>query len=328
MLDLNELTVFIRVVDEGSFTNAGKVLGMPKSRISRMVADLEEKLGARLLQRTTRQLSLTEVGAAYYNRCRHLVNEILETHQMISDREESPQGLLRIAVPMLMGSSISGQHIGGFQLMYPDIRVEIVHYDNPVNLVQDGFDLGIFVGDMPDSTLVARKLLDADSLLVASPEYLARVGQPTHPLQLQELKAVKNTTGPQDEWYELVHRETGETVSVRVGHMVSTNLINAALGAILAGAGFGQLPFLVAVEHMLSGQLVPVFKDWEPKKVPISLAYPSRQYLPRKVRAFIDYVVSHIEQLETRVNTLATAEERITAFNSLLAETNLGPAKS
>ncbi|WP_430459637.1 LysR family transcriptional regulator [Thalassolituus sp. LLYu03] len=320
MLDLNELTVFIRVVDEGSFTSAGKVLGMPKSRISRMVADLEEKLGCRLLQRTTRQLSLTEVGAAYYNRCRHLVNEILETHEMISDREENPQGLLRIAVPMVMGSTVIGQHIGGFQTLFPDIRIEIVHYGESTNLVQDGFDVGFFAGDMPDSTLIGRKLLDADSVLVASPEYLGRMGKPVHPQDLQNMKCVKNSAGPQDQWYEMVHCDTGESVNVRVDHVVSTNLVTSALGAIISGAGIGQLPFLVAVEHVISGQLVPLFSDWELKRIPISLAYPSRQYLPRKVRAYIDFVVNSIEQLETRVNKLPTVEERLAAFTTLMAE--------
>lgn len=322
MLDLNELTIFIRVVDEGSFTNAGKVLGMPKSRISRMVADLEEKLGARLLQRTTRQLSLTEVGAAYYNRCRHLVNEILETHEMISDREENPQGLLRIALPITLSSSIIGQHMADFQLAYPDIRVEIIHYGDTVNLVKEGFDVGFFVGDMPDSSLVGRKLLEADSVLCAAPAYLARMGKPSEPADLAQLQCVKVGTGPQDQVYELVDVENQHCCAVRVEHSISTNLVSTALGAIINGAGIGQLPFLIAAEPMLAGQLVPLFSDWKFRPTSISIAYPSRQYLPRKVRAYIDFIVSEVEALETRVNNLPTVEERLNAFTTLLNESS------
>ncbi len=317
MLDLNELSVFIRVVDEGSFTGAGKVLGMPKSRVSRMVADLEDKLGARLLQRTTRQLSLTEVGAAYYNRCRHLVAEILDTHEMIADREENPQGILRIASPMNSGTTIMGRYASRFQTLYPDIRVELVHYDESVNLIQEGFDVGLFQGDMPDSTLIGRQILDADSVLCASPAYLEKTGYPKHPRDIIGLDCIKLGTGPQDQVHELVSY-SGEICSISLRPKLITNLMDTALGAILQGGGIGSIPYLLAVEYILSGQLVPIFSDWQLKPVPVTLAYPSRQYLPRKVRVFIDFIVEEVDKLETMLHENCGAEEMMAAFRELL----------
>lgn len=318
MLDLNQLTVFIRVVDEGSFTAAGKALGMPKSRVSRMVADLEASLGARLLQRTTRQLSMTEVGSAYYSRCRHLVHEIFEAHEMISDREGNPQGLLRIAVPMMAGSGVMGHYFARYQAQYPDVRLEVIHTDRPVNLIQEGFDLGVYLGDLPDSSLIARTLAESDSVLCAAPSYLARVGRPLHPHDLVQMRCVKIGEGSQPQTYELTHNETGEVVEVKVEPTISTNSVVAALGSMVQGAGIGDVHYLLAGEQFLNGQLVPLFTDWRLRPQPISLAYPSRQYLPRKVRVFIDFMVEEAQRLERVLDSLPTTEEQITAFAKLL----------
>lgn len=324
MIDLNQLTVFIRVVDEGSFTAAGKALGMPKSRISRMVADLEANLGARLLQRTTRQLSMTEVGAAYYNRCRSLVHEILDAHEIISDREGTPQGLLRIAVPMIAGSGIIGHYIARYQAIYPDVRLEVVHSDRQVNLIQEGFDLGVYIGDLPDSSLIARTLTLSDSILCASPAYLKRVGAPQHPADLEALRCVKIGEGSQPQTYELTHREKGDSVTVTVEPNISTNLVAAALGSLIQGAGIGEVPYLLAGEYFQTGQLVPLFSDWSIRPQPIVLAYPSRQYLPRKVRVFIDYLVDEVAKLEA-LNAIEDPVQQIAAFARLLSLETLRP---
>ena len=317
MLDLNELSVFIRVVDEGSFTRAGKALGVPKSRISRMVADLEDKLGCRLLQRTTRQLSLTEVGSAYYSRCRHLVREILDVHEIIADREENPQGLLRIAIPKSMGSAIVGHYIARYQSCYPEVRIEVVHYDNEVNLVQEGFDAGIFLGDMPDSSLVARTLLEGDSVLCAAPAYLVQSGRPAHPRDLEQMQCIRIGEGHQTQTYELIHRESGDVYTARVEPVVTTDLMSTAMGCLQQGRAICEVPYLMASEQILSGNLVPLFSDWILRPESVSIAYPSRQYLPQKVRVFIDFVVAEIDQLKSKVHSLPVSE-RPEAFISLL----------
>lgn len=318
MLDINQLMVFIRVVDEGSFTSAGKSLGMPKSRVSRMVSDLEASLGSRLLQRTTRQLSLTEVGHEYYNRCRHLIHEILEAHQVISDREHSPHGVLRMMVPMVAGSGSMGHFIAKFQALYPQVRVEVVHTDRAVNMIQEGFDVGFFLGDLPDSSLIARVLMESDSLLCASPEYLKKHGRPQTPDDLVSLHCVKLGEGIQPEVYDLINTETGETTAVKVEPTIVTNMMAGMVNSIMTGAGIGRVPYLLAGESILNGDLVPLFSNWVNRPEPISLAYPSRQYLPKKVRMFIDFMVDEASELNRLLDELPTPEEQLSAFSKLV----------
>lgn len=322
MLDINQLHVFIQVVDEGSFTSAGKALGMPKSRVSRMVSDLEASLGSRLLQRSTRQLSLTEVGNEYYSRCRHLIREITEAHRLISDREHNPHGVLRIVVPVEVASSSMGHFLTKFQGLYPEVRIEVIHTDRPVNMIQEGYDLGFFVGELPDSSLIARTLTESDYILCASPAYLKEHGQPQHPQDLQTLRCVKLGEGIQPEIYDMIHEESGEVLSVRVEPNIVTNLMEGTVHSMIKGAGIGRIPYLMAGDAILSGQLIPIFNDWQLRPERISVAYPSRQYLPKKVRHFVDFMVDEVEELNRSIDALPTTEEQLSAVNKVLGPVN------
>jgi DNA-binding transcriptional LysR family regulator len=318
-LDLNQLAIFMRVVDEGSFTAAGKALNVPKSRISRMVADLENNLGVRLLQRSTRQISLTQVGADYYNNCKHLVTEIMDIHTVISDRQDRPHGVLRIAVPMVVGSGIFGRFVARFQKIYPDVRIEVSHTDRQVNLIEEKFDLGLFVGELPESSLVARTITDTEAIICASPEYLAQLEVLKDPHDLSKLDVIKIGEGMQDEVHELIHT-SGETISVKVKPSIVTNHIAAALNCIVQGAGVGVVPLFMAGEYILSGRVIPLFPDWQLKPEPISVVYPSRQYLSLKVRRFIDFLVNEIEELKMAIEQLPTAEEQLAAYKQLMED--------
>lgn len=317
MLDLNQLAVFIRVVDEGSFTAAGKALNMPKSRVSRMVADLESNLGVRLLQRSTRQISLTQVGADYYDNCKHMVADIMGVHTRISDQQDKPHGLLRIAVPMVVGAGIFGGFVARFQQLYPDVKVEVVHTDRQVNLIEEGFDLGMFMGELPESSLVARTIGQTDAILCASPEYLALHGMPDSPAKMAELDFVKAGDGMQPEVLEMVH-ENGEETTVRVEPSIVSNSISVAMNCIVSGAGVGLVPMFMAGDYIMSGRMQFLFPDWTVKPEPISIVYPSRQYLSLKVRKFIDFLVAEIEGLRAEIDQLPTAEEQFVAFKKLL----------
>jgi DNA-binding transcriptional LysR family regulator len=330
MLDLNQLSVFIRVVDEGSFTAAGKALNIPKSRISRMIADLESNLGVRLLQRSTRQISLTQVGSDYYNNCKHLLAEIIDVHTVISDRQDHPHGVLRIAVPMVVGSGIFGRFVARFQKVYPDVRIEISHTDRQVNLIEEKFDLGLFLGELPESSLVARVIAETESVICVSPEYLAQIQQRFQqelgssykldsPLDLANLDIVKLGEGMQDETFEFIHT-SGEYQSVKVKPSIVTNHIAAAVNCIVQGAGVGVVPMFIAGEYILSGQMIPIFPGWQLKPEPISVIYPSRQYLSLKVRKFIDFLVSELENLKTAIEQLPTPEDQLAAYKKLLEE--------
>ena len=317
MLDLNQLAVFIRVVDEGSFTAAGRALDMPKSRVSRMVADLESNLGVRLLQRSTRQISLTQVGADYYDNCKHMVTDIMGVHTRISDQQDKPHGILRIAVPMIVGSGIFGSFVARYQQLYPDVKIEVVHTDRQVNLIEEGFDLGMYMGELPESSLVARNIGQTDAILCASPEYLAKVGNATNPADIAKMDFVKIGDGMQAEELEMVN-ESGEVISVKVDPSIVTNNISVAINCMVSGAGVGLVPMFMAGDYILSGRMQLLFPDWTIKPEPISVVYPSRQYLSLKVRKFIDFLVSELEGLRAEIDLLPTAEEQFVAFKKLL----------
>lgn len=319
MLDLNQLAIFIRVVDEGSFTAAGKALDVPKSRISRMVADLESSLGVRLLQRSTRQISLTQEGSDYYNNCKHLISEILEVHSVISDRQDRPHGVLRIAVPMVVGSGVFGRFVAGFQKLHPEVSIEICHTDRQVNLIEEKFDLGLFLGKLPESSLVARTISDTEGIICASPEYLAQLNHPKDPHELANMDVIKIGEGMQDEVFELTH-ESGEMLQIRAKPSIVTNHIAAALNCIAQGAGVGIVPVFMASEYILSGRLIPIFSEWQLKPEPISIVYPSRQHLSLKVRRFIDFLVNEIDELKAAIDELPTAEEQLAAYKKLTDE--------
>jgi DNA-binding transcriptional LysR family regulator len=316
VLDLNQLAIFIRVVDEGSFTAAGNALNVPKSRISRMVADLEKNLGVRLLQRSTRQISLTQVGADYYNNCKHLIAEIMDVHTVISDRQDHPHGILRIAVPMMLGSGIFGRFVARFQKAYPDVKIEMSHTDRQVNLIEEKFDLGLFLGELPESSLVARAIAETESVICVSPEYLASFGQLKDPQELSNVDVVIIGEGMVDHTYELIH-SSGEMMSVKVKPSIVTNHIAAAVNCIENGAGVGVVPLFMAGEFILSGRLIPLFPDWKLKPEPISVVYPSRQYLSMKVRHFIDFLVKEVEAFKEAIDELPTPEAQLKAYKAL-----------
>lgn len=319
MLDLNQLAIFIRVVDEGSFTAAGKFLQIPKSRISRMVADLESNLGVRLLQRSTRQVSLTQVGADYYNNCKHLVAEVMDVHSKISDRQDRPHGELRIAVPMVVGSGVIGRFVAQFQQVYPDVRVELCHTDRQINLIEEKFDLGLLVGELPESSLVARTVAEMDLMLCASPEYIQRNGMPNSLRELQSMAFVKVGEGMQVESLEMTHT-SGEVSMVKLKPNIVTNHVAAAMSSIIQGAGVGVLPMFMASEYLLSGRMISIMNDWSFRPQSLSVVYPSRQYLSLKVRCFIDFLVAEVEELKLSLDTLPRNENEkvLLAYKKLI----------
>ena len=317
MLDLNQLAIFIRVVDEGSFTAAGKSLEVPKSRISRMVADLESNLGVRLLQRSTRQVSLTQVGSDYYNNCKHLVAEIMDVHTEISDRQDRPHGVLRIAVPMVVGSGILGRFVAKFQQAYPEVRIEICHTDRQVNLIEEKFDLGMFVGDLPESSLIARTVAETDLMLCASPEFLERIGTPATLEELQKMDFVKIGEGMQAETFEIFH-ENGDAATIKLEPNIVTNHIAAAMNSIIQGAGIGIVPMFMASEYLLTGRMVPIMTDWSLRPQSLSVVYPSRQYLSLKVRCFIDFLVAEVEALKLSLQILPESEKMLATYKKLI----------
>ena len=184
--DLNEMAIFVHVVEAGSFTGAAKNLGLPKSTVSRKITQLEERLGVRLIQRTTRSLRLTDTGSAYYNHCARILGEIEEANITVTQMQSTPTGTLRITAPVLFGSTVLSGLIADFMDEHPQVQIDLVLTDQRLDLVQDGIDVAFRVGQLEDSSLIGRHLGDARSILCASPEYVKKHGAPKHPSELQE----------------------------------------------------------------------------------------------------------------------------------------------
>lgn len=285
-MDLNEIVVFARVVQAGSFTAAARALSMPKSTVSRKVLELEERLGSRLLQRTTRKLSLTDVGRAYYEHAARIVSEVEEAERAVSDLEQAPRGLLRVTAPINFG--FLGPIVSGFLAHHPEVQIELVCTDRVVDLVEERFDVGIRAGPLADSTLIARGLGDVRRLLVASRSYLRKRGRPRAPEDLSTHDGIVFGAGSARATYRL--SDGSRSVDVPVRARVTVNDLDVLQAAAGAGLGIALLPIFRCLEELRSRQLERVLPGWDSPLTPIVAVYPSTRHLSPKVKSFVDHL--------------------------------------
>ncbi|MCE9576082.1 MAG: LysR family transcriptional regulator [Deltaproteobacteria bacterium] len=289
-MDLNEIVVFARVVETRSFTAAAQQLGLPKSTVSRKVAQLEERLGVRLLQRTTRKLNLTEVGTAYYERCARIVSDIASAEQVVTEMQTAPRGLLRVTAPVDFGATYLGPLVAEFVAQYPDIAVDVDVSDRIVDLIEDAVDLGIRFGPLSESSLVARKLGVVRMRLCAARTYLARRGTPTHPSELADHDLVAFVPTARMQTWPL--RGPDGTVEVSPRAKIVSNSVKVVHDAVMSGAGIAVLPEFVFAEEEVEGTMVPVLPDWAMQEGDLFAVYPSTRNLSPKVRAFLEFLVA------------------------------------
>ena len=291
MAELNEIAVFVKVVQTGGFTSAAKELDLPKSTVSRKLAQLEERLGARLLQRTTRTLALTEVGSVYYEHCARIVAEIEDAERAVMQLQDVPRGLLRISAPLRF--RVLGDAIPEFLARYPGVRVEVVCTDRVVDLVEEGFDLAIRAGNLDDGSLIAARLLDnLPRMLVAAPSRFADRPAPRAPQELEREACLVFRGGRERAIWRL--RKGARTVEVPVQGPVIANDFEILVGAAVAGLGVALLPVGACGRELRAGRLVRLLEDWTSVEVPLHAVYPSTRHLSPKVRAFIDFLRERI----------------------------------
>lgn len=288
--DLNEIAIFVKVVDAGSFTGAAKNLGLPKSTVSRKITQLEERLGVRLLQRTTRTLSLTDTGSAYYNQCSRIISDVEEANIAVTEMQSKPKGLLRITAPMLFGTWVLSDLVSNFLKKNPEIQIEIVLTDQSLDLIQEGIDVAFRVGVLADSSLIARPLGEASVVLCASPSYIEQHGSPAHPMELKNHNIINWTHG--DDW----DFDTPEVLSVDVKPRVSVNEAQSLHKMALNGIGIARLPAFICAQDIADKQLIPILCGWASNPRPIHAIYPSNRHLSVKVRSFVDYVVDELRK--------------------------------
>jgi LysR family transcriptional regulator, regulator for bpeEF and oprC len=288
-MTLDQLRVLVKVVDAGSFTAAADVLGVQRSHVSRVIAQLEAELGVTLLERTTRRQSVSEAGRAVYERAVGVLAAIEDTVRVTQDLQALPQGHLRITCGVAFGIGAVGSWVEAFLSRHPQCTAEIEYTSRELDLVHEGFDLAIRAGPLPDSRLAARRLGRFDYGLYASPAYAKRFGLPTTPAALHEHRLVVFTgDGARVGAWTLHHQQRREPVRAAGPAQLRVNAGAGVLSALLAGLGIGQLPQTVVGELVADRRLLPVLMPWQPPAVEVFAVYPSNRYLTPKVRAFVD----------------------------------------
>ncbi|HET7538787.1 MAG TPA: LysR family transcriptional regulator [Polyangiaceae bacterium] len=294
MQDLNEIAIFARVVKEESFTKAARALGLPKSTVSERVSRLEERLGVRLLERTTRHVRPTAAGAAYYERAARVVAEIEEANAAVTDIHRSPKGLLRIGSPLLFGHAFLGDFVAEFLVAHPEVEVELIVADRRFDVVEEGLDLAVHVMGPIEASLIARKIGSAERMCVASPAYLCQREPPKAPKELLKHSCLVSSNDRRATW---VFSKEGRSESIAIQGRYSVNSVQLALSAALHGAGIAVLPAFFCAEALRAGHLAPVLEDWSPGRSEIHVVYPGSRHLSARVRLFVDALIDRFTRL-------------------------------
>lgn len=285
---IDGMRTYVAVVSEGSFSRAAERLDMSPQLVSKYVAQLEARLGARLLNRSTRRLSITEPGQAYYERCQDILAEIDEMENAVGDATAVARGTLRINAPMTFGTMHLSRAIAGYQHAQPDVGVDLTLDDRIVDIVSEGYDIAIRIGRLQESSLVARKLAPVRLVVCASPAYLEQRGVPDTPEDLKDHESLLYTlSSDPDRWR---FREGDELHDVQVSGSFRVNNGDAIRLAALAGRGLALQPTFIVGEDIRAGRLQIVLEDYEVDPMGVYAVYAHRKYLSGKVRTFVDYL--------------------------------------
>jgi DNA-binding transcriptional LysR family regulator len=291
---LFEAQAFVLVVDEGSFTAAARRLGVTKSYASKLVSRLEDRLGIRLLHRTTRKLSLTEPGRGYYERCTEAIQTLEEAETEATWLQNAPRGRLRVTLPTAFGVTYLTQPLAEFKARYPDLIIEAVFSDRHVDILEEGFDLAIRAGDLPDTSLVAQRLASADRVLCASEAYLERRGAPQKPEDLARHECLLYAYHLAPGTWNL--RGPGEKkVAVEVSGTLVANHAQMLVEAACLGQGILFMPVFHTAPYLRDGRLRRVLPAWR-EPAAIHAVYPEARHLSAKVRAFVDFLVERLRK--------------------------------
>lgn len=287
--DLARIRAFVQVFDAGGFSSAARQHGRSKALLSKYVTDLEDYLGVRLMNRTTRKLSLTEAGEAYYREASQLLQQLDDLDATISDQTAAPRGMVRVSAPRNLGETTLAPAIFAFIAGNPLVSVDLRLEDRYVDLVDEGIDVALRISTLADSSLIARKIADMKHVICGSPELIARTGVPMSGEALRTLPCILDTNMPSHSSWRFI--EDGKPLTVHVAGPARVNSPVAAMQASLAGLGFAVLPTYLADPHIAAGRLVKVLEDRMPEGPSLQAVYPHRRHLAGKVRAMIDHLV-------------------------------------
>ena len=288
MDDLNDVLVFTRVADLGSFTAAAQRLSLPKSSVSARVARLEARLGARLLERSTRTVRLTAVGARYHEHARRVILELEQAAAAVEQFRSEPSGTLRVSASVVMGQVLLRPVLTEFLRLHPTVQMVVELSNRRVDLLEEGFDLAVRAGTLPDSALVARRLGRAGARLYASPAYLKRRGIPRRPADLPDHDLLEGSPTLSSAGWTLRH-DRGDAIEQVVARLrLVANDAVVLQAAALEGLGIVSLPTFAVQDDVAAGRLKPVLPDWSTRHLDIHAVFPSHKSLSPALRAFVD----------------------------------------
>lgn len=289
MFDINSLRTFEKVASLKNFTAAARALGLPKSNVSRAIARLEDELGTRLFQRTTRDVVLTLTGQALLERSADIITNLSETLDYVRGLSGHPRGPLKISAGVGFGVNVLAEQLPEFLRLYPDIEIALNLDSRATDLVAEAVDIAVRMGPLPDSGMVAVKLGEIRRYLCAAPSYLERRGRPSSIDQIADYDTI-DMPGPDGRARPWTFFRGGETVRIEIKPRLSVNEALTIHRLVANGAGLGLLSGYICAPQIAAGQLVDVFPDWSPPAVEVNLVFPSRRELSPVVRAFVDYM--------------------------------------
>lgn len=300
--DLNDLFLFAQVVSHGGFSSASRSLGIPKSRVSRRIASLEERLGARLVQRSTRTFAITAAGQLFLQHCQRIVAEARAAEAAVMEIQKTPRGMVRISCPITMAQSMLGQLLPRYLIDNPEVTVEVTSTSRSLNLIERAIDIAIVIhkDQLPDSSLVVRSLGVSRQVLVASPRLFERVPRPASPDDLQRCPMLC----PGHEWGGdrwVLTRDHGEQATVVVDPRLESESLLILKTAAVAGVGIVRLPKIICVGELRTGELELVLPQWSVASHEIHAVCPSRKGMSPAVRSLLDFLVKQVPQILAQI---------------------------
>ncbi|WP_272574372.1 LysR substrate-binding domain-containing protein [Providencia sp. PROV259] len=296
--DLNDLYYYVKVVEHGGFSQAGLALGIPKSKLSRRIADLEQKLNVSLIYRSTRQFHVTEVGQVFYQQCKNVVDEAEVAHELICSVQSHPKGTIKLSCPVALLQVYLNELLIDFMVQYPDIDIQILAVNRPVDVISEGLDLALRVRSLPldDSGLMMKVLGYSRRILVASPQLFAEQGAPIEPEKLVDYPILANTEHSQN--YTLTLKNSDDlSFTQHFTPKLATTDVLTLYRAALKGVGIARLPYGVVEKEIASGELVEVLPEWRFPEDIIHAVYPSRKGLLPSIQLLLNYLADNISPL-------------------------------
>lgn len=294
MDSIDQIRTFVAVAEAGSFTGAARAMRMTPQLASKSVRQLEDRLGVQLLYRTTRTVGLTPAGDGYLDRARSLIEQFDAMNAMAHEAQAALSGRIRLTAPTGYGSLVVAPALAAFQDRHPGIDIELTLTDRRVSLIEEGLDLAVRVGQMQDTSLIQRKLVDMPVVVCASPVYLARHGEPDTPGALKSHNCLVNFALVDPGVWRFV--EAGRTVSIKVSGNIRINQPRALADMAREGRGIAALPAYTVREDLAAGRVVEILHEFAPPPVGVYALYPSRQFTPPRIRAFVDHLADCARQ--------------------------------